>query len=306
MTQLLELWSVRCFITVAEDLHFARAAKRLNITQPTLSQHIQRLEAGFGFQLFKRSTRSVELTPSGKTFLPLAREILTKLEEAVLVSRLAGGDVMPGGEQLNIAAISPATLRLLPLILRRFHKRFPETRLSVRVLDASEILRALERGDYHVAMMRPPTNANAIRFRPLLSERFVAVIPKQSPLANRPKLALADFIGHKVFTLKRFDLSSFEAVHDQIIGAGIDVDSHVDVLNTTAALALASAGVGITFLPKWIEGIVADEVVLRHVDDLTQEISMGIGWRSDNPVPGILPFVEYAELVSRATYGGKR
>lgn len=301
MTETLELWSMKCFIAVAEELHFGRAAKRLNMTQPTLSQKIRRLEASFGVKLFIRSTRSVELTAPGETFLPLARDVLTNLEEAILLSKLAAGGMSPGGEQLKVGAIDPAAHRLLPLILRRFRNRFPDTRLEVTIYDSSELLRALERGDCHVGMMRPPSNANLMRFRPLIFERFVAVIPRQSPLANRPLLRLSDFIGHKVFTLKRFELSSFEEVHDQIIEAGIITDSGVTVSNTTAALALASAGVGITFLPEWIESVAGSTVVLRQVEDLTHEISMGISWRADNPVPGILPFVEYADLVAHSS-----
>ncbi|MBP1848105.1 DNA-binding transcriptional LysR family regulator [Rhizobium petrolearium] len=299
MSQSLDLWSMKCFIILAEELHFGRAATRLNMTQPTLSQQIRKLESIFGVQLFIRSTRSVELTPSGATFLPLAREALIKLEEAVLLSKLAAGGMSPGGEQLKIGAIGPAAHRLLPLILRRFRNRFPKTRLDVRIFDSSEILRALERGEYDIGIMRPPTNANFIRFRPLMSDRFVAVIPKNSPLARRPSLRLSDFIGQDVFTLKRFELSSFRAIHDQIIEAGIEADTSFKVSSTTAALAMASAGLGITFLPEWIESIVDSEVVLRRVEDLTEEISTGIAWRADNPIPGILPFVEFAELISR-------
>ena len=84
-----------------------------------------------------------------------------------------------------------------------------------------------------------------------------------------------------------------------MVDAGITLDPGIKVSNTTAALALVAAGLGITFLPEWIEGIVGKDVVLRKVEDLCQEISIGIAWRADNPMPGILPFVEYAELVAR-------
>lgn len=290
---------MKCFIVVAEELHFGRAAKRLNMTQPTLSQQIRKIESNLGVQMFIRTTRSVELTVSGQTFLPLARDALNRLDEAVLLSKLAAGGMSPGGEQLKVAAIEPAVYRLLPLVLRRFRNRFPETRLDVKIFDSTEILRALERGEYDVGIMRPPENANLIRFRPLVSDRFVGVIPARNPLAKQATLRLSDFIGQDVFTLKRFDLASFKSIHDQIIEAGIDVDLGVRVSNTVAALAVASAGVGITFLPEWIRSIADNEVVLRRIDDLSQEISLGIGWRSDNPMPGIVPFVEYADLVSR-------
>ena len=298
-SQLPELGSLKCFIALAEELHFGRAADRLNMTQPTLSQKIRKIEAHVGTPLFIRSTRSVELSPSGDAFLPIAREILQKLEQAVLLSKLAAGGLSPGGEQLNIGAIDPAARRLLPPILRRFRQRFPETRLEVKVLDSSELLHALERGDMHVGLMRPPTNANLIRFQSLITNRFVAVIPKQFAIASRKNLKLSDFAGEKVFTLNRFELNTFRDVYDQVIDAGITPDLTVKVSDTIAALALASAGLGITFLPDWVEGLIGDDVVIARVEDLSHEISLGVAWRVDNPVPGILPFVEYAELICK-------
>lgn len=296
-----DLWSVRCFLAVAEELHFGRASNRLNTTQPTLSQQVRKLEAKLGVRLFVRSTRNVELTAAGEIFRPLAKEILTKLQEAVVLSRLAAGGTSAGGEQLIVGAIEPAVHRLLPRILRRFQSRFPETRLDLKVCDSLEILRALERGEYHVGIMREPANTNLLRFRALLSDRFVAVIPAHLPLTSQPVLHLRDFVGRKVFTLDRFDLSIFRDVHDQLTAIGITLDQRLRPSNTMAALALASAGAGVTFLPSWVGGIASSDVVVRPVDDLQHEITLGIGWRADNPAPGIMPFVDLAELVSRTS-----
>ncbi len=299
MSPSIDLGSMRCFILLTQDLHFGRAAKRLNMTQPTLSQQIRKLEANLGVQLFARSTRSVELTPAGATFLPLAQEALIKLEEAVLLSKLAAGNLSAGGELLKISAIEPAAHTLLPRVLARFRKRFPDTRLEVSIVDSSELLRAMDRGESHVGFMRRPTNANLLQFRPLYSDRLLAVIPKSSPLANRAELRLTDFVGHRVFTLNRFEISCFRSVYDKAVAAGIELDTSLHASSTAAAITLATAGLGITFLPEWIEKVIGSEVVLRAVEDLTEELSIGISWRTDSPVPGVLPFVEYAELVSR-------
>ncbi|WP_284394531.1 LysR family transcriptional regulator [Devosia yakushimensis] len=296
----LDLWSVKGFVAVAEELHFGRAAKRLGLTQSTLSQRIRRLESSLRVPLFVRSTRNVELTASGKTYLPLARDILLKLDEATLLTRIAAGGGSPGDEKLNIVTVGPAAYRLLPLILRRFCAGRPKTALDVRICDSAELLRLLENGDYHVGLLRPPTNVNFLRFKPLISERFLAVIPKNSKLAKATSpLQLTDFVGHRCFTLKRFELSSFERVHEQILSAGIDVDNRISASTTSAALALVSASVGITFLPSWVRNISDDNVVLRQVDDLTIELALGVGWRADSPAPAIAPFIEYAELVCR-------
>ena len=145
--------------------------------------------------------------------------------------------------------------------------------------------------------MRPPTNANLIRFQPLVANRFVAVIPKGFPVSNRKGLRLADFVDQKVFTLNRFELTTFREVYQQIIAAGIVPDPTVKVSDTAAAMTLATAGFGVTFLPDWVESIAGPAVIVRPVEDLTHEIQLGVAWLADNPVPGILPFVEHAQLV---------
>ncbi|MGL5733472.1 MAG: LysR substrate-binding domain-containing protein, partial [Beijerinckiaceae bacterium] len=117
--------------------------------------------------------------------------------------------------------------------------------------------------------------------------------------ASRSTLHLEDFVGCKVFTLNRFDLSVFRAVHDQLTETGITPDQRLTPSNTMAALALASAGAGVTFLPAWVGGIASSDVVVRPVGDLRHELTLGIGWRADNPAPGIMPFIDLAELVSR-------
>ena len=300
MTQFPDLWGIKCFLSVAEELHFGRAAIRLNMTQPTISQQIRRLEVTLGVSLFRRSTRSVQLTRSGEALMPLARDIFLRVEEAVLVAKMAAGGLSAGGEQLIVGAIAPAAHSLLPLLLRRFRSRFPNTRLDVNIYDSTALVRALERGDCHVGIMRSPTNVNLLTYKPLMSQQFVAVIPRNSPLATRPILRLEDFRGHRVFTLNRFELSSFEAVYDRVVMAGVEIDASVAVSNTAAALALSSAGVGATFLPEWVEDIADGNVVLRPVEDLNQEISIGVGWRNDSPIPGILPFVECAVLLSQS------
>ncbi|ARS71026.1 LysR family transcriptional regulator [Sinorhizobium meliloti] len=295
----LDLWSVKAFVAVAEELHFGRAARRLKLTQSTLSQRIRRLESDVGVPLFVRSTRNVELTAAGATFLPLARDVLTKLDEATLLSRIAAGGMSPGEEHLNIGTLGPAAYRMLPLILRRFRAGRPETGLNIMIADSSELIRLLEQGDCDVGLMRPPSNINSLRYKPLISERFLAVIPRDSILAGAPGLQLANFIGHRVFTLKRFEISGFEQVHNLILNAGIDECEKISASSTSSALSLVSAGAGITFLPAWVRNIADENVVLRPVDDLLVELTMGVGWRADRPTPGIAPFVEYAELVCR-------
>ena len=306
MSNQIELAAIRCFTVAAQELHFHRAATKLNMSQPTLSQQIKRLEDLIGVRLFIRSTRRVELTPAGAVFLEHARGILSKIDEAIINTKLEAGGLNPGGEELIVGAISPATSRLLPMVLSRFRGRFPATRLIIKEVDSIELLRGLERGDFHVGLMRPPANSNLVRFRQVSSERFVAAIPKNSALAKKTSLRLSDFIGHDVFALKRFELSSFEAVFEQLSAAGLLAETEISPSDTTTALAMVIAGEGSTFLPEWVSTVTDGSFVTRYVEDLTTEISMAVGWNPDCPVPGILPFVEYAALAGQALIADRK
>ncbi len=102
-------------------------------------------------------------------------------------------------------------------------------------------------------------------------------------------MRLSDFAGHGVFALKRFELSSFETVYEQLSGAELLIENDIAVSDTNTALALVTAGVGITFLPEWVSAMATNGVVTRVVDDMSVEISMAVGWNPDCPVPGILP-----------------
>src|SRR2546430_5817876 len=127
----MELRHLRYFIAVAEELHFGRAALRLFIAQPPLSQQIMQLERELGFPLFTRTKRHVELTPAGRLFLDEAREILSGIEKAVGAARRAAQGQTG---RLRIGFVGSAAYHLLPDVLRRFRDDFPDVELSLREL----------------------------------------------------------------------------------------------------------------------------------------------------------------------------
>lgn len=293
----IELRALRCFYVAAEELHFGRAAERLLISQPTLSQQIRQLERQIGVKLFERSTRRVELSVAGAALKQHVKELLAKTDEAVLIAQQAGGGRL---DHLSIAAISPATYRFLPLVLRRFCARFPDSSLTVKSKDSHDIVTGLEQDEFHLGLIRPLTNPGILRFTPLLRERFLAAIPARHPLAAKRQLAIRDFVGTSVIPLKRFEITGFETLYNTLLEAGISFREDMVVSNTMGALALISAGVGISFLPEWITDLVTHDIVIRHVEDLDIAIHLCIGWKADNPAPGIEPFIEMARMAAKS------
>src|SRR5947208_8680738 len=138
----MELRHLRYFVTVAEELHFGRAATRLSIVQPSLSQQIRQLEDELGFPLLYRTKRYVELTDAGKVFLAEARQVLVQVGEAKRAAQRAyRGEV----GRLVVGYISSSTYDLLPLMLRVYRERFPEVEVALRELTTHEEVRALAR-----------------------------------------------------------------------------------------------------------------------------------------------------------------
>ena len=151
----MELRALRYFVVLAEELHFGRAARRLSLTQPPLSQAIAKLERELGVRLFERTRRKVALTLAGATFLDEARATLARAAQAVeLVQRAQRGEV----GRLSIGYLAATAYTLLPLVLRDFSRSYPGVKLELRELTIPQQHAALLKGDIDVAILRPPVS----------------------------------------------------------------------------------------------------------------------------------------------------
>src|ERR1700712_4572747 len=170
-----------CFVAVAEELHFGRAAERLHMTQPPLSRQIQQLESELGVQLIDRTTRIVTLTPAGAGFLPDARRILQLAEGAAqTVKRIPAGDL--GTVVVGFTAASAHVV--LPLLLDAAREMLPDVKLDLREMVTSVQLEGLMRGELDLGMARPPVKRPGLVSRPLLHEPLIAALPQDHPLAG--------------------------------------------------------------------------------------------------------------------------
>src|SRR5689334_5740766 len=151
----MELRHLRYFLAVAEELHFGRAATRLGIAQPPLSQQIRQLEQELGATLLNRTKRRVELTPAGRAFLEHTRQILAETERAKRVARRAGrGEI----GRLAIGFVSSADLDVLPRVLRAWRERFPDVEVELHALLTAAQVDALGRGRLDVGFIRLPAD----------------------------------------------------------------------------------------------------------------------------------------------------
>ena len=181
---------LRCFVTVAEEMHFGRAAERMNMSQPPFSRQIQILERIMDVQLLERTSRSVKLTPAGQTFLPEARHILQLLDNATLLTkRIALGKT----GSLKVGFTAMTAVGILPRLVSGFRETFPNAELRLQEASSADQLQKLHSSEIDIAIVRPPLPQTALQSLCLSSEPLIAAIPATHALAVKSKIALRDF-----------------------------------------------------------------------------------------------------------------
>jgi DNA-binding transcriptional LysR family regulator len=267
-----EISQLRCFVAVAEELHFSRAAERLNMTQPPLSRQIRLLEHHVGARLLERNSRTVRLTAAGKAFFP---------EEATFTARRAAK-----GEQgtLAIGFTSASGYSLLPEVVRRLRERAPGVALNLKEIVSTAQVEALNSGELDLGLMRPHTLNGELESRPLLTEPLMLAVPADD--ANRWPLAptLADLHGRPFVMYSPYEARPFYTMlSERFARAGVvpDVVEHIGQVHTM--LALVRAGVGAALIAAGAANLKFDGIVMREM--ATEPVEMVCTFRRGNQNP---------------------
>lgn len=246
----MELTTLKYFVTVAKELHFRRAAARLNITQAPLSAAIKKLEDELEVQLFERTSRTVKLTPAGTLFLTEAEAILQRT--AAALNRMA--DLRSGnGVQLSIGYNETALNTFLPELLALLRKKFSRIQFALRELETAEQLKLLRDGTLDIGFMRPfGFDLAGLDSRLIRQESYVLVMPENHPLARCETIAATDLAGENIILFAR-DVNPM--IYDRItliLSAPHLPPPHFrqDARNKSSMLALAAAGFGAALLPE--------------------------------------------------------
>jgi DNA-binding transcriptional LysR family regulator len=264
----MELRHLRYFLAVAEEGHITRAAARLGIQQPPLSQQIHALERELEVQLFRRLPRGVALTAAGEAFLTEARGILERVGEAgVAARRAARGET----GRIGIGFTSSASFHpLVPRAIRAFRDDHPHVALSLEESGTGELVEAIQAGRIDAAFVRSPIAAAAeIAVHSVLVEEMVAVLPAGHRLAAamRPPLALEELAG-ETFILYRRPLGP--GLYDAIIAAcqraGFSPRIGQEAPRMLATLSLVAAGLGVTVVPESMQRLQVEGIAYRPID----------------------------------------
>lgn len=246
----IELRHLRYFIAVADELHFGRAAERLHISQPPLSQQIQSLEATIGAKLLNRNNRNVSLTQAGEAFIKEARQIISRVQDASLqASKIHQG--IAGNLTLGLTSSAPF-LRRVQRTIQRFHLQYPEVNIRIEEMNSTQQIEPLLEGRIDLGIMRNRQLPEVLHHQLLLSESLVAVVHEDNPLVNLPEGELTfQHLADQpfVFFSKDSGTSMYDDIRALLGSHGITPFITQEVGEPLTIIGLVSAGLGVSILP---------------------------------------------------------
>lgn len=279
----MELRNLRYFLAVAETRHFGKAAERLRMAQPPLSQAIRRLETELGVELFTRTTRQVALTGAGEVFRTDVERILKAVDEAVArTGRFASG--VQG--VLRLGLTGSASYRQLPALARLLKSQLPHVMMEVHteMLTPAQEMGLIERR-LDVGVLRPPVRQEGITHRPLADEPLVVAVPAEHWLAEADVVRIEQ-LRHEDFIMYGATLGS--VVNDAVVRSCLASDFYphraYEVTETSAALALVAAGLGVAVLPDSIRSAPREGVLCKDIEDALR-VPLALAWRADDTSP---------------------
>ena len=287
-----ELSQLRCFVALAEELHFGRAATRMHMTQPPLSRQIQLLEHHIGAQLLARSSRNVRLTRAGRSFLPEAREILRLAESASLAARrVSRGDA----GAITIGFTASSGYRFLPDLILACRKELPDVDLNLKEMVTLDQITALASGRLDLALLRPSVAAAEFETRCVAREPLILALPEGHPLARGRAPALADFDQAPFLTYSPIEARYFhDLVADTFARAGVHPNYTQQVTQIHSILAFVKAGLGAALVPEAATSLRFEGVVFRPVDKIrpARPVELFVAWRGDNDNPALAKLLD--------------
>jgi DNA-binding transcriptional LysR family regulator len=264
MGEQIELRHLRYFLAVAETLHFSRAAKRLGIAQPPLSQQIKRLEQLLGHALFERTTRGVKLTLAGQLLAKRARSTLEKVDEDLSQVRRLGR-----GEEgtLTVGFSGSVMFTELPAAIQSYRRRYPKVELRLRELVTTAQIAALLNGTLDLAFLRDGDPTEGIRIATLLKEKYVAVLPEAHPLAQRRSLSVKALEGEPfIMFARRMGPLAYDRTIACCERSGFRPNIVQDAPQWLTLVRLVAAGLGVSLAPACVARVAMPGAVYREMN----------------------------------------
>jgi DNA-binding transcriptional LysR family regulator len=291
----MELRHLRYFVAVAEELHFGRAAERLHVSQPPLSQQIKQLEEEVAVRLFDRSKRWVRLTSGGRLFLEQARQVLAQADGAVLAARRAmGGEY----DRLSVACTPWASLMGVPRILRHFSGLHQQIQIDIQTLDSIPQLRAIKTRTVDVGFMCPGSSDRDLHTERLAARPLVVALPSNHRLGGRARLSPRDLAGESYVMLATNVAPAYaEIVTEYWEKVGVAMKERLTQDQPHAVIDLVAAGAGFALVPSSIQEYEKKGIVCRRLDPAPPELELSLAWARGVESPTVDALREAARQV---------
>lgn len=295
---------LRYFVAVAEELHFGRAALRLHISQPPLSQQIAALEQDIGVQLFARTRRKVEITTAGQQFLQDARHILAEMDKAALRARAAAAGqtgILRVG--LNYSApISP----MLAKLFRHFARHYPDVGLELHENTSAKQLDGLYHGTLDLCFIWPTRDDASpdISSHPLHRDALQMVVGREHPLGKKTKISAIDLRGHTLFlTLRQTRMPLYDGLMGACRKAGFAPDIRTDLIQLPFIMNVAAAGQGVAFVPQFFNRIRPEGSVFRtlhFLPEAARQMPLSLACRKHDASPLVQNFLAVVRKIANS------
>ena len=289
----MELQNLRALVVLHEERQFLRAARRLQISQPGLSQKLQRIEAELGFAVFHRGPRSLEPTPAGIEIIRQGQDIITRWEMALRrAQRIAQGQE----GHLRVGFIENASFHLLPVATSVLRCRYPDANVELSEMISPDMPAAFARGQIGVGIMRPGLHGVELEIQEVRAEPDLVALPTDHPLAAEHHVSLRELATMKLIAAPgrkaNYLRSQFTPAFARM-GCPFEIAQEVEQL--PAIIALVAAGFGYTLLPASATGLSIPGLVYRPIDPVDDpRARVVLAWREHESNPLVQPFIQAA------------
>jgi len=293
----IELRHARYFLAVAEELHFGRAARRLNLAQPGLSQQISALEDLIGAQLFHRNRRRVELTAAGNAFIIEIRKLLVQAKRAVLVAQQAARGELG---RIEIGYVASAALTgTLTRIVSSFRKSHPGVELALTEMEMRAQLREMNETRLDISFIRPPVRLpSGVTTLRILDEPLALALSSDHPLAGKKRISLAQFCDEIFITPHHEPGVSFHEHTTQACrAAGFSPRLGPQGRDFVTIASMVSVGLGVALVPMSLQHIRLPGMVCKAITGTTIAAELSIAYRTNEDSPATLAFINHARTL---------
>ncbi len=282
------------FLVLSKELHFGRAAGRLNISQPPLSTSMKQLEENLGFALLDRGKRGVRLTPAGAVFADHCARILGQLDAArALAEQKAKG----AAGTLAVSFVPSMLFRNLPRTLRNFEEMYPAAGLDLHEMNTNRQIESLLQGKVDVGFIHAVPLPPELRSHCVETERLVCCVPRHHRLASRSRISISEMAGEKVLVFAREFAAHY---HDRIVGLlrAADVEPYAPyrVQHWLTVIALVAQGMGISLVPRSLSRSAMADVIFIEIEEPNAEHEVQMIWQVDNGKDLTETFLRYVQL----------